>query len=399
MSPSVLEARGASSSRVVVFTHFFPPAVKGGGPLRTVDALIRTAPSDFEISVITSDRDLGERGRLPVRRNTWVRSGSRRVFFASSDRLFLFLALVRRAAATTPELVYVNSFFDPLFGLLPLFTTRRSQLLVAPRGEFGVAALASKSAKKRLVMALFRLTGRHRRIIWHASSDRERRDIARCWGPAARTVVRENETRLPARAYRVSVPVQSAPAETSRLSVAVVGRIVPTKGLDLLLRGAARVTRHLDLHVYGNREDEAYASRCDELASRLPSHVTVHFHGSLDHSTLQKRLVEHDAMATATLGENFGHVIAESLAAGVPVVMADVSPWTPRLLAGGGVVVPDNTVEAWSAVLEGLAGETEDERLARRDGAADVYDAWRRGPAPEHVFTMASRLARQSSVT
>ena len=59
----------------------------------------------------------------------------------------------------------------------------------------------------------------------------------------------------------------------------------------------------------------------------------------------------YDAFVFPTLGENFGHVIAESLASSCPVICSDQTPWTPVLEAGGGQVVRDLTPAALGAVL------------------------------------------------
>ena len=65
-----------SRRRVLVFASTFPPAFLGGDPIRSLDALVRSAPDEFEVLVFAADRDLGQQIRLEVSRQTWVRRGT-----------------------------------------------------------------------------------------------------------------------------------------------------------------------------------------------------------------------------------------------------------------------------------------------------------------------------------
>ena len=45
------------------------------------------------------------------------------------------------------------------------------------------------------------------------------------------------------------------------------------------------------------------------------------------HAELEAMILEHHLFTLPTLGENFGHAIFESLAAGRPVLVSDQTPW------------------------------------------------------------------------
>ena len=85
---------------------------------------------------------------------------------------------------TPHDLLYLNSFFDPIFTLRPLLAQRLrlapdKPILIAPRGQFSRGALQLKRWKKALYLALvcsFRL---YKGVTWHASSDFEASDILR----------------------------------------------------------------------------------------------------------------------------------------------------------------------------------------------------------------------------
>ncbi|QWS32815.1 glycosyltransferase [Curtobacterium aetherium] len=371
-----------------VLAPYFAPAVDGGGPIRTLDALTRTAPADVSVTVVTRDRDRGHSARLPVPSDP-VRDGARCVHYVDTRGL---RGLTRLASAIrrrpSPDVLYLNSVFDSRFAVLPLVLrrlglARPACTLLAPRGEFDEGALAIKRSKKTVFLTLAKSVRLFSGVVWHASTPLEANRIKEVVGGDAEVVVRENETSLPQRAERVPLP------RSSRLELVTLGRISPKKRTHLLIEALARVDRPVRLVVVGPDDDAAYARRCRSAAAALPRTVSVEFRGSLPHGAAMEALIQAHAMVTATAGENFGHTIAEALAVGRPVLLPPTTPWTDRVRAGGGTVVDD---DAWAAVIQRWADRDHTELERRSSAAADGYDAWRASDADPHVFD----LIRQS---
>jgi glycosyltransferase involved in cell wall biosynthesis len=87
-----------------------------------------------------------------------------------------------------------------------------------------------------------------------------------------------------------------------------------------------------------------------------------------------------------TLGENFGHVIAESLSASCPVICSDQTPWNDVLAAGGGTVLRDGVAAELGAELDRIAVMTPAERLRARELAGAAYRDWRAGVTNPNVL-------------
>ena len=64
MTRTLTQERERGLRRILVAAPLFPPAFLGGGPIRTLDALVSQAPARFNVRVITRDRDLGAHERL-----------------------------------------------------------------------------------------------------------------------------------------------------------------------------------------------------------------------------------------------------------------------------------------------------------------------------------------------
>lgn len=82
-------------------------------------------------------------------------------------------------------------------------------------------------------------------------------------------------------------------------------------------------------------------------------------------------------MLFPTEGENFGHVTAEALSVGCPVVCADTTPWTPMLNRGGRIVVEPDDSESWSRAIEAYARLGPLEIQKNRDVATSAFSVWR----------------------
>jgi glycosyltransferase involved in cell wall biosynthesis len=338
--------------------------------------------------VLTSDRDLGATAPLSVASNEWVSRGSALVYYMSTNRLSRLLRGFAALRRKKPTVLYFNSFFSPLFSVLPQLISRAffpeaSLRLLAPRGEFSVGALAIKSRKKRLFIRLYKALRWHRGLVWHASSSWEAEDIRRVWGQKAVVLVRENETSLPKSA---AAPMRQD--KSSTLRAFFFGRIVPKKGLLVVLEALKSATGLIDLDIYGDEEDAGYARACCQAAARVSPSVTVRFMGAVLPVDVPACFASYDVMLMPTAGENFGHVIAEALSASCPVICADTTPWTSLLKAGAGRVVRSSAASDWTDAVDSYAALSVEERIELRLAAGLLYEQWRAAPKGPHVLEL-----------
>ena len=173
-----------ASHTVLVLVDYYVPGYKSGGPLRSILCLIESLGSDFNFRVITRDRDSGDSQHYPeIRPGEWIRSGKGEVLYLEPG-LRGTLRLLWELLRSGTDLIYVNSFFSRKFAMLPstlryLGLPKGVPLLMAPRGEFSLGALAIKSRRKRWFLRVTNAIGLYRYCVWHASSSFEAADIDR----------------------------------------------------------------------------------------------------------------------------------------------------------------------------------------------------------------------------
>jgi glycosyltransferase involved in cell wall biosynthesis len=167
-------------------------------------------------------------------------------------------------------------------------------------------------------------------------------------------------------------------AEQGPPIVGYLGRFVPEKGLGLLTRVLDRLPAaswRAILIGGGPLEGELQA-----WASRYPDHVRVAT--GVAHESVPAYLNALDVLAapsqtTARWKEQFGRMLVEGMACGVPVVASD-SGEIPYVVADAGRIVPEADETAWVASLGDLLVNPELRRELRERGLARAHDvfAW-----------------------
>lgn len=381
--------------RVAVFTQFFPPAHKGGGPIRTLEALVATTPPAYYPLVFTTNTDLGEAETLKVTSDTWLSFLNGEVYYSSINPPGKWIRGLFNLRKHKPQILYFNSFFDLKFSILPLFLAKQRffgkvEILLAPRGEFSKGALDLKPKKKYWFIALSRLLGLHRDIIWHASSEKEKNEIRNVFPRAKHILIKEDETLLSQGSF---LPQD---ANQRNLRAVFLSRLSPIKGLDILLESLIRVTESIDLDIIGAEEDNKYVALCKKISKDTPNNIHIRFIGDLAHSEVLDTINQYDVMLFPTRGENFGHVIAEALSQSVFVFCSDNTPWSRVLESGGGRVVSPNTAERWTEELSNLAKSSRDVISKQKQAAFAAYQEWERSKVSLSVFEMLEKMIKES---
>lgn len=347
---------------VLTFVSWYLPGFKAGGALQSIANLVEHLGNDFNFRIITDDRDMGDSGPYPgIIPGQWQTVGKARVCYLSPamQRLRPIARLMRE---TPHDVVYLNSFLHPRFSTLPLLAQRlhlapRSPTVIAPRGEFSVGALALKAGKKRAFMLASRSLGLHSGLTWQASTEHEAEDIRRAMGGIAKDI--RVACDLPRRVVPVMQTAARQPGQALR--VVFLSRISPMKNLLFALEVLAQVKVPVAFSIYGPREDAAYWRQCETVIATLPAHVRVEYFGSVEPSRVIPVLSQHDLFFLPTAGENYGHVIAEALMAGLPVLLSDQTPWRGLQAKGIGRDLPLGDMAPFAIYIDHLASASAEE--------------------------------------
>lgn len=317
-----------SKPTVLTFVHYYLPGFKSGGPVRTIANMVETLGDEFEFRIVASDRDFLDVAPYPgITSDAWMCVGKAWVFYVSPEGRNL-LTPARLIRETPHDVLYLNSLFDPHYTLLPLLSKKlagshKTPVIIAPRGELSPGALELKQWKKTPFLAMAQIVGLYRNTFWHASTEDEAQFIRRQFGEAARIATARNLPPMSIQEQTMYEAVDSA----GPLRIVFLSRISRKKNLDYVLTVLARTRMPIHFDIWGTLEDSAYWKQCQEQIQALPGNVAADYRGLANHSDVSKILAGYDLFFLPTRGENYGHVIAEALSAGTPVLISDQTPW------------------------------------------------------------------------
>ncbi|PTL37902.1 glycosyltransferase family 4 protein [Alkalicoccus saliphilus] len=313
---------------ILIFTDYYLPGYKAGGPIRSISNLVEHLSEDFEFKIITRDRDTQDSEPYPnIQSDNWNKVGKAQVYYLSPQNQ-TYKSILNILKSTNYDCLYLNSFFSYKFSLYPLlaekiFVKKSKKVIVAPRGEFSEGALKLKSKKKKTYIQFFKSLKLHKQVVWHASTIYEKKDVE--------NIFKNNKIvtalNLPKPLSENNININSTKKVENKLRIIFVSRITEKKNLIYALKLLQDVKGNIEFNIYGMISDQNYWEECLSMINQLPSNVKVSFHGPIENEDVPGRMAEHHMFLFPTYGENYGHVIVEALSSGCPVVISDQTPW------------------------------------------------------------------------
>jgi len=184
--------------------------------------------------------------------------------------------------------------------------------------------------------------------------------------------------------------------------VGYMGRLVPEKGLDTLVGAMRRLPAKADVKVLivGAGAEEANL-RHQVAAAGLEDRFV--FTGAIPHSEAADYMACMDifvlpSRTTPRWKEQFGRVLIEALACGVPVIGSD-SGQIPHLVreTGGGLVFPEGDEAALAAALGTLIADPAERTRLSSAGRQAVHERFTCEAVARRLHTLLSGVARSST--
>lgn len=312
--------------KILLFIDWYLPGYKAGGPIQSVANMVEHLKDDFEFSIVTRDTDYCETQSYPgIKSNEWnsLPDGTR-VFYFSADQLNRknIRALIRKENF---DCVYLNGIYSLYFTLYPLFFLRKKceeRIIIAARGMLSEGSLSVKKTKKQFFIRAVKVLRLFDEVVFHATTKTEKQDIQNTFGNKIQIKTAAN---LP---QKISKTLWKQKEKISgTVNLINIARISPEKNLLFALKILKEVRSNVLFDIYGPVYDQEYWDKCLETIKQMPFNITVNYKGSLEPRKVLNELKAHHFLFMPTTGENFGHIILQSFAAGCPVIISDLTPW------------------------------------------------------------------------
>jgi len=171
----------------------------------------------------------------------------------------------------------------------------------------------------------------------------------------------------------IFTPPSTRPARP--FTVGYAGRLVPEKGVDVLLQAVAQLPQEVHVQIAGTGSEQG---RLKKLTAQLGLSARVIFRATLPSTQMPTFLAGLDAFVLpsrtqSNWKEQFGRVLIEAMACGVPVIGSECGE-IPNVIGDAGLIFPEGDVAALSAHLQKLLGDTELRRTLSAAGRLRVLE-------------------------
>ncbi len=325
--------------RILQVTPAYYPELQFGGPPQKIHALstglIRRG---HEVRVITfhsehpDARHRAEYDSVPVHYVPWLGRGTWQLPLG-------WKAL--QASVQWSDVAHCFGFYNLLCPAVAFLARRLERsYLVEPLGMY--VPIVRSVLKKRLYHKILGdwLVSRAARLI--ATSAQEQSELLEAGVDPHKVAIRHNGIDL---ASFYQLPPQGnfrrcyGIGEHDKL-VLYLGRLSPKKGLPLLLEAFARLDLpDAWLAIVGPDDGSGYEQEIHQLAIALGIARRVVFAGPLYNVHKLEAFADADVFVLPSLNENFGNAVAESVAAGVPVIISKQCGIAPFIRERVGLVI------------------------------------------------------------
>lgn len=319
-----------TNTKILIAIDWYRPAHKAGGPITSIENLVNLLGNDdnLEFYVVCGLFDYGATDPLPVEQETWVKVGKAQVQYWHPKRLNL-ITWKQVIQQLKPHVIHMQGLWSIKFSILPLLAAQSFskamptfKIVVSPRGMLTPQALKQKRWLKAPVAWVLKRLKAYKNVVLHSTNDQETKEILNYMGGVSNPILQMPN--VPRSLYRENHEYTKT---RNHLKWLFVGRISPEKNPMLLLQALQMLDCSTTGNFIGGYQNEPYFTEFQNAISALPTQHQVKYMGELGVDEIAEHLTQCDLLINTSISENFGHAMAESLSAGVPILVGPNTPW------------------------------------------------------------------------
>lgn len=308
--------------KVLIIMGGFFPGQKFGGPPVSVDNFCSLLKNECDCFIVTTNHDMDNNNVYPNIHSGWNDRGNCKVLYLS-DKEYRYKKFEAVIKDISPDIIYLQGLFQ--YCVIPCLRLAKKyniSVMLAPRGELCSGAFKKKH-KKIPYIAFLRAFNLLKNVHFQSTSAEE--------SEAIKKHLKANCSQIHFLTNIPSIPLKQYIRSCKKAGegkFVFISRIHPKKNLISAINYMKEVQGNVVFDIYGPIEDKEYWKQCEQKISELPSNIKVNYCGVLSHEKIHETFSRYDAFLFPTFSENYGHVIAEALFVGTPVIISDQTPWT-----------------------------------------------------------------------
>ena len=337
-----------AKKRILVFSDYFVPGFKAGGPIKSILNLSKAIEDAYEVLVVTRNKDFGaENVYSDVVINKVTPVFGFKVIYIDRINSKCINSIIN---LFNPHVIHLNSYFS-IFTSLVLVLRRmkfiKIEIVLSPRGELQQNALDINYFKKKLFMKCCKFINLHNDIAFHSTSDEEASAIS--------NYHKNKVYLLPNLASFVKESKSYVVKPSKPLRIVFISRIRDNKNLLFAIEVLQNIPDNdIVFDIYGPIEDAKYWAKCLRAMNNLPLTIKSKYCGVVKSTDVQKTMSEYQVLFLPTKTENFGHVIVEAMQVGLIPLISSETPWNDLQENNAGWALSLDKKEEFISVIKSI---------------------------------------------
>ncbi|EOU1118085.1 glycosyltransferase [Clostridium perfringens] len=345
------------NKNILIFIGSYLPGTKSAGVTTSIKNLIDNLYSDFNFYIITADRDIGDKTPYKnVEKDKWTVYENCNIFYSSKYKKSV-LELKNIINSINFDLYYFNGFYNyvDIARVLPLYffkTIPNKPIVIAPRGIFSMGDYKNKEVFRKIYRIIFKILQFDKKVYWHSTSDEETKDIIKYFPKSEKNIY--NISNLAKKFEYNNTYEFNLEKKPGNIKIIFISRISEKKNIKFILETVRYIEGEIEIDIYGmigTDNDRQYWSECEEIIKTLNNNIKVRYYGEIPSDKVGETFKKYHLFFFPTFGENYGHVIAESISNGCPVLLSNTTPWNDLKNEGAGWIFPLNDINKFQETL------------------------------------------------
>jgi glycosyltransferase involved in cell wall biosynthesis len=291
--------------------------ISTGGPARSITSLLQELSKDgLEVHLMAGISS------NPI--ITELSDDFGRVHLLNTNLIGSFKNYTKVLERIKPSLIHIHGVWQlPCHQLAKWARNNNVPYIISPRGMLEPWSLNQSSLKKKLALFLYQKNDLKHAAVVHTTSEMESRNFQKL-GLNESTMVIPNGISLS------QYSINKIKAPQLKRTLLFLSRIHEKKGIEILIsawqRIPAKYKREWQVRIVGEG-DPNYMNSLIALVQTLNLSDEIQFIGPKYGPEKIDEYQNADLFVLPTHSENFGMVIAEALASGLPVITTKGTPW------------------------------------------------------------------------
>lgn len=349
--------------KILAFNDYYIPATDVGGPVTSINNASKALKNEFEFYIEAYNHNFSDNTPFEgINTNEWYKVGDANVMYYTDGELdFNYKNTEKFIKDVNPDVMWFSGLLMPnkLHNAIKIGDKLNIPVVISPRGEASPDRMVIKGYKKFPYAVLVTLLGIYRKknVYFHATSDDEIVGLQKYFK------IKENKITKVANIGVVPTERKMTyEKKTGEIRIMFISRIHEVKNLHIAIQIANQLDGKVIFDIYGPIESKEYWEQCEKLIKGSPDNVKIQYCGKVSPDKVDQVYSNYDCFLFPTVNENYGHVIAESLANGCPVVLSrGTTPWDDLHGVAGYVCSLDDVNEFVSSLNKIM--ETDDKEF------------------------------------